>query len=95
MAAEDNPDLLIAEQAFHASRRVERVRRQTKAAQRSAADSFDKSADSHDRTARSYEKLAALTAGGTENLERAARHREFAEEDRGIAERLRRMADGG
>jgi hypothetical protein len=73
------------------SQQVEQLRRQTKVAQRSAAESFEKSAGSHDQIARSYEKLAEL-GEGDEYLQRAARHRAFAHEDRRIAERLRRMA---
>jgi hypothetical protein len=53
-------------------------------AQRSAAESFEKSADSHDRIVWSYEKLTEL-GEGDEYLERAARHRAFAHEDRWIA----------
>ena len=49
--------------------------------QRSAAESFEKSAGSHDRIAGSYEKLAEL-GEGNDYLERAARHRKFAHEDR-------------
>lgn len=82
----------LGEYASHAEQQVEQARQQTKVAQRSAADSFEKSAGSHDRIAGSYEKLAEL-GEGDEYLERAARHRAFAHEDRQIAERLRRMAE--
>jgi len=82
----------MGEYLLRASQQVEQLRRQTKLAQRSAAESFEKSADSHDRIAKSYEKLAEL-GEGDEYVERAARHRAFAHEDRQIAERLRRMAE--
>jgi hypothetical protein len=85
--AKSNPHLQAVAELF----RIEQALQQTKAAQRSAAESFEKSADSHDRAAKSYEKLAEL-GEGDEYLERAARHRGFAQEDRQIAERLRRMA---
>lgn len=82
-----NPHLRgVGDLIFRASQQVEQLRR-TKMAQRSAAESFEKSADSHDRAARSYEKLAEL-GEGNEYLQRAARHREFAQEDRRIAKRL-------
>lgn len=71
--------------------RIQNTRQRTKVAQRCAAQSFDKSACSHDRTAKSYEEMAEL-GEGNQYLERAARHREFAHEDRRIADRLRRMA---
>ena len=86
--AKSNPHLQAVAELF----RIEQALQQTKAAQRSAAESFDKSADSHDRTAKSYEKLAEL-AGGDEYREHAARHRAFAQEDPGIAEQLRKMAE--
>ena len=82
----------VGEDVLRVGQQVKQVRRKTKAAQRSAAESFDKSAESHDRTAKSYEKLAEL-AGGDEYREHAARHRAFAQEDPGIAEQLRKMAE--
>ena len=92
LEAKPERDLKAAvEHTFRLVQQVEQMRQRTKAAQRSAAESFEKSADSHDRTAKSYEKLAEL-GEGDEYLERAARHRGFAQEDRQIAERLRRMA---
>lgn len=94
LGGEPDPHLQAAgEHVFRLSQRVEQTRRQTKIAQRSAAESFEKSAASHDRTARSYEKLAELReCGGAEYRQHAARHLEFAHEDRRIAEQLRRMA---
>jgi len=91
--AEDDLCLRVAEEASCARQRVERLRRQTKNCQRSAADSFDRSADSHDRTARSYEQLAQRGRRHAEYLEHAARHREFAQEDRRIARQLRQLAE--
>lgn len=93
---EATPDLQ-ARAAADASRndeRVQQVRLHTKQAQRSAARSFEQSADCHDRTAASYENLAAATHQGDEYRDNAARHREFAREDRRLAVLLRRMADG-
>jgi hypothetical protein len=78
----------------HFWERVQQVRRQMKASQRSAADSVEKSADSHDRAAKSYEKLAECSVRD-EYLEHAARHRAFAQEDRRMAEQLRSMAVKG
>lgn len=94
---EATPDVELRAAMEDASRvggRVEQVRRQTKAAQRSAAESFDQSADCHDRTATSYERLAEARVCGDDYRGHAARHREFAREDRRLAARLRRMADG-
>jgi hypothetical protein len=83
-----------AADASRVRRRVEQIRLHTKEAQRSAACSFEQSADCHDRTAASYDRLAEATHCGENYREHAARHREFAEEDRRLAVRLRRMADG-
>ena len=91
--SEGGPYLRIAEQAFRVVQQTERVAREARAAQRSAADSIDRSADSHDRTAKSYEELAKLSPVGNEYATHAARHREFAQEDCQMAERLRQMAD--
>ena len=47
--ANSDPHLqAVGENVLRARQEVERVRRQTKVAQRSAAESFAKSADSHD-----------------------------------------------
>lgn len=81
----------VAEYAFRIGQHAERARARTMVAQRSAAESFEKSAESHDRVAKSYESLAEL-GEGYEYRERAVRHLAFAQEDRRIAERLRRMA---
>jgi hypothetical protein len=86
-----DPHLQFAEIAFRSGQLAERLQREVRKSQRSAAESFAKSADSHDRTAKSYEKLAEL-GEVDEYLEHAACHRAFAQEDRRIAERLRRMA---
>jgi hypothetical protein len=83
-----------AEQAILAIQRAERGRRQVMAAQRSAADSVDESAASHERTAKAYEKAAEhRDRPDDEYLQHAARHHAFAQEDRQMAERLRRMAE--
>ncbi len=80
-----------AERALLEGQQAEQVRQRTKVAQRSAAEGLDKSADSHDRAALSYEQLAETGDDGASD--HAARHREFAEEDRRIADQLRRMAE--
>jgi hypothetical protein len=83
-----------AEQAFRASQRAELARRDVRAAQRSAAASLDGSADSHERTANAYAEAAERGDRRKDDcLEHAARHRAFAQEDRQMAERLRRMAE--
>jgi hypothetical protein len=92
------PDLQVwgANDALRTGQRAERAWRLARAAQRSAARSFDHSADSHERTADAYEE--AVKHGGRQGDEcrqHAARHREFAREDRLMARRLRRMADTG
>jgi hypothetical protein len=57
---------------------------------------MDKSADSHERTAKAYEEAAEHSVlSKDEYLRHAARHRDYAREDRRMAERLRRMADSG
>jgi hypothetical protein len=80
--------------ARRAGQRIERARLQTQTTQRSVARSFERSADCHDRTAASYERLAEGTLGGDAYREHAARHREFAQEDRRLAASMRQMADG-
>jgi hypothetical protein len=91
--AKSNPHpAALDEYVLRASQQIQQMRRQTKVAQRAAAESFEKSAGTHDRIVSSYEKLAEF-GEGEQYLERATRHREFAHEDRRIAERLRRMAD--
>ncbi|WP_082974968.1 hypothetical protein [Mycobacterium sp. 1245805.9] len=57
---------------------------------------MDKSADSHERTAKAYEEAAEHSVFSKDEYRKhAARHRDFAREDRRMAKRLRRMADGG
>jgi hypothetical protein len=56
---------------------------------------LQKSAESHERTAKSYDEAAQRRQHGDELLKHAAIHREFAQEDCEMAERLRRMADSG
>jgi hypothetical protein len=73
-------------------RRLETMRQAARESQRSAAASFDRSADSHDAVARSYEQSARADRPDDHGWH-AARHREFASEDRDIAERLRQMAN--
>lgn len=86
--------LHVAEEVFRAGQRIKKVRRQTKDGQRAAADSFDRSADSHDRAASSYERLAAQPNGRhDEYLKHATRHREYAREDRRMAQQLRLLAE--
>ena len=82
-----------AEEAWRAVQRAEQAGRKARASQRSAANSLDHSADSHERTAKVYEDAAEH--GGLrkdEYLQHAARHREFAHEDRQMAERMRQLA---
>lgn len=103
MASTDNglqaePDLQVwcADDAFRAGQRADRAWLLARAAQRSAATSFDHSATSHERTADAYDE--AVKHGGRQGdecREHAARHREYAQDDRRMAQRLRRMADIG
>jgi hypothetical protein len=93
---ESYPQAFGAEEAFRTGQRVEQARRDARSAQRSAAQSLDKSADSHVRTATSYDEAAKHSVlSRDEYQQHAARHREIAREDRRMAERLRRMAEGG
>ena len=93
LAQPDRPPW-TAEEAFVAIQRAEQARRQMRAAQRSAANSMDDSAASRERTAKAYEEAAEhRDLRDDEYLEHAARHREFAREDRLMPERLRRMAE--
>jgi flagellar biosynthesis/type III secretory pathway protein FliH len=93
-SSELEPHARLAEQALRASERAEQVLQRARAAQRSAADSVQKSAESHERTAQSYERAAAQHSGRRDTyLARAARHREFAEVDYRMAERLRQMCE--
>jgi hypothetical protein len=83
-----------ADEAVRAVHRAEQARRQVNAAQRAAADSLDASAASHERTAKAYQESAEhRDRRDDEYLDHAARHRSFAEEDRRMATRLRRMAE--
>ena len=82
-----------AEEVCRIDQRVETARRQAGQAQLAAAQAVDKSADCHDRAARSYEQLAEGGGRGDEYLEHAAVHREFAQEDRRMAQRLRQDAE--
>lgn len=90
---EDDSSREVTEQIFRVAQRVETMRRQAGEAQQAAADSFDKSADSHDRTASSYEKLANRATYQNDYLEHAARHRDYAQEDHRIAQRLRQISE--
>src|SRR6516162_3071148 len=93
MQIEGDAQLRAAQRAFHASERAERARRDAHSAQRSAAGSFDKSADSHERTAKAFEEAAEHCATGKDGYRQQAAHqREFAVEDRRMAQRLRDMA---
>ena len=59
----------------------------------SAAKSLANSADSQDRTADVVEEAAELSGSRREELRAtAARHRSFAQDDRRMAEQLRRTA---
>ena len=85
----------IAEQVAEVGERVERVRQEANAAQRSAAASMRKSAASQDRIAKMYQERAGHGLFRDDAVERdhdldhAARHRQFAEDDRRMAERSR------
>jgi hypothetical protein len=87
-------DAPASEQAFRAVQRVEHAQRRVRAAQLSAADSFNKSADSQERLAKVYEQASELgdAADREERQERAARHHMKAEDDHWTARRLRLMA---
>jgi urocanate hydratase len=93
VVAECDAHWRATEEAAYVARRAEGLRQQVRAAQRSAADSLDRSAVSQDRAARIYEQLADNRERGDEYSEHAARHRQFAREDRVMAQRLREMAE--
>jgi hypothetical protein len=92
-------DCRLAEQATEVDQRIERARQNVNAAQRSAAASMRKSAESQDRVARMYEERAKHglyqddAVDHDDDLDHAARHRQFAEDDRWMAERARQSAD--
>ena len=85
----------ITEQVILTRQRADRVWDRARAAQRSAADSLERSAQSHERVANSYEITAESSERPDKWRKHAACHREFAQEDHRMAERLRRMAGGG
>ena len=90
------PHVWGAEEAFRTGQRAEQARRDASSAQRSAAHSLDNSAASHDRTAKAYEEAAKHSVlAEDEYRQHAARHREYARDDRLMAVRLRRMAEDG
>ena len=93
LEAKSGPQLLAIEKAIRLGQEVEQVRTRTKRGQRSAAESIEKSAVYHDRAAASYEKLAIFSECGTGYLDHATRHREFAREDRRMAQRLREISE--
>jgi hypothetical protein len=96
---EGDPYRRIAERAFGVDQYIERVRQKATAAQRSAAASMRKSAESQDRIAKMYQDRAehglfhADALDRDDDLEHAARHRQFAQDDRRMAERLHQIAD--
>jgi uncharacterized membrane-anchored protein YhcB (DUF1043 family) len=71
---------------------VKQARRGARDAQRSAAKSFDRSAEMQDAIAQAYETFDEHSAHDDYRWH-AERHRDFAQEDRRIAERLREMAE--
>ena len=71
---------------------VEQARRRARAAERSAAESFHRSAAMQDEIAQAYETFDEHSAHDDYRWH-AERHRDFAQEDRRIAERLREMAE--
>ena len=87
-----DPHLQAAEQAFRAVRRTEALRRESREAQLSVAESFERIADHQDRAARTYEEAARHSDWPDEYRQRAARHREFAQEDRRMAQQLRQKS---
>ena len=90
-----DPYLWAEGQAFRAVHRAEQARERVRVAQRSAADSLEKSAASQERAANVYEEAAEQRdpVDREECQEHAARHHAFAQEDRRIAQQLRRMAE--
>jgi hypothetical protein len=84
-----------AEAASRIGMRAEQAFLRARAAQRSAVTSLDQSANSQDRTAKAFEDAAEgerREPRRDKYLAYAARHREFAQEDRAMADRLRRIA---
>jgi len=96
---ERDPYRRIAEQASEVNRRVERARQMANAAQRSAAASMRKSAESQDRIANMYQERAEHglfhddAVDHDDDLDRAARHRQFAQDDRRMAAQSQQDAD--
>ena len=91
-------DRRVAEQATEVDQRIERARRTVNAAQRSAAASMRRSAESQDRIATMYQERAEHglhddAVDHDDDLDHAARHRQFAQDDRRMAERARQSAD--
>ncbi len=94
VSAENGADTLAAaeERAVAASLKAAQARQDARDAQRLAADSVQRSAESQEQTAQAYEEAARRT-GRDDYLERAARRRRDAQQDRLITEKLRQMAD--
>ena len=85
-------DRRLAEKASEAEQRAERARENASAAQRSAAASLRKSAECQERIARLYVDRAEESIFDDDS-EHAARHEQYARDDRAMAERLRQSAD--
>lgn len=79
------------EEALSANHKAEKARQRAREAQWSAADSLARSADSQDRIAQMYEERSAVD-GSSDYSQHAACHRQFAEEDRRMAQKLREAA---
>ena len=89
LAEPDSHLKVTAEEASRVDLR-EQAWRQASAAQRWAL-SLQRSAESQDRVAKSYEELGGCSERRDEYLQHAARHRRFAQEDRWMAQQLRRI----
>jgi hypothetical protein len=91
-------DRRIAELVAEVGQRIEWARHKANAAQQSAAASMRKSAESQDRIAKMYEERAEHgllhddVVEHDDDLDHAARHRQFAKDDRRMAERLQQNA---
>src|SRR5262245_38803667 len=88
----------IAEQAGEVGQRIERARQKANAAQRFAAACMRKSAESQHRIAKMYKERAEHglfhddAVEHDHDLDHAASHRRYAEDDRRMAGRLRKNA---
>ena len=81
------------ERMLRARAGAENARQRCAVSQSASVESLERAAESHYRIAESYEVMAKRIPEGEEWVDHAAHHREFAQQDRQMAERMRRMTE--